>query len=321
MAGGETQPDDLLNRTLQWGLEILKQPEPVVDGASLMRALDDFERLDSLLAAGAIVNPRNPDLGDRRNLIAPARHVVSHILDHARLTDPHVVSRLRRFLEVHRECVEEDGFVFSADWFSKKCIPRWSVMFEAMRGAPNLSFLEIGSFEGRSALWLLENVLTHASSRLTCVDTFPEPIGQRFNHNMRRAGFHSPIALAPPPGASVPWKLARSVDETMVKLGKRARLVTLAGTSRDVLRRLKGPFDFVYVDADHRPAAVLEDAVLAWPLVRVGGTMVFDDYSDSGTASGIDAFVGVFRHELTIVGTGAQLEITRVGSGEEGTSS
>ncbi len=32
--------------------------------------------------------------------------------------------------------------------------------------------LEIGVFEGRSTVWLLENILTHPSSTLTYVDTF-----------------------------------------------------------------------------------------------------------------------------------------------------
>jgi hypothetical protein len=32
--------------------------------------------------------------------------------------------------------------------------------------------LEVGSFEGRSALWMLENLLTHPDSTLTVVDTF-----------------------------------------------------------------------------------------------------------------------------------------------------
>ncbi len=32
--------------------------------------------------------------------------------------------------------------------------------------------VEIGSFEGRSTLWILENLLRHPDSRMHCIDTF-----------------------------------------------------------------------------------------------------------------------------------------------------
>src|ERR1700733_3672127 len=37
-----------------------------------------------------------------------------------------------------------------------------------------VSALEIGSCEGRSALWLINNVLTHSRSRIHCVDPFSD---------------------------------------------------------------------------------------------------------------------------------------------------
>jgi predicted O-methyltransferase YrrM len=61
---------------------------------------------------------------------------------------------------------------FSYDWFSTR-IPQWERQVAGrFAGKPGLRFLEIGSFEGRSACWLLQNVLTDPSVRLTCVDPF-----------------------------------------------------------------------------------------------------------------------------------------------------
>ena len=40
------------------------------------------------------------------------------------------------------------------------------------RNQPDLNILEIGSWEGRSTCWLLNNILTHPSSQITCIDTF-----------------------------------------------------------------------------------------------------------------------------------------------------
>ena len=47
----------------------------------------------------------------------------------------------------------------------------WSEIFKEFKDQEVFG-LEIGSFEGRSAIWLLENILTHSNSHLTCVDTF-----------------------------------------------------------------------------------------------------------------------------------------------------
>ena len=60
-------------------------------------------------------------------------------------------------------------------------------------------------------------------------------------------------------------------------------------------------FDLVYVDGSHRGLDVLVDAALSWPLLEVGGVVVFDDYrwtllgDDPLLRPGpaIDAFVGL----------------------------
>ena len=43
-------------------------------------------------------------------------------------------------------------------------------------------------------------------------------------------------------------------------------------------RRRAARFDLVYVDGSHRGLDVLVDAALSWPLLEVGGVVVFDDY-------------------------------------------
>ena len=44
---------------------------------------------------------------------------------------------------------------FNEDWFSGH-IPLWETLFADRKGCPRLAGLEIGSYEGRSASWLLE---------------------------------------------------------------------------------------------------------------------------------------------------------------------
>jgi len=57
---------------------------------------------------------------------------------------------------------------FTEDWFTNN-IPTWNKVLGNLRNKP-VKFLEIGSFEGRSAVWALENILTHKQSELYCID-------------------------------------------------------------------------------------------------------------------------------------------------------
>ncbi len=123
--------------------------------------------------------------------------------------------------------------------------PNWRAWTEHLRDRP-VSILEVGSYEGRSALaWL--RVLPQAI--VVCVDPFSsathgDRYGAHFDHN--------------------------TADEQrrgqIVKV--RARFEAYTGT---------GPFDVIYIDGDHTAAAVQRDAEQAWPMLTPGGVLVFDD--------------------------------------------
>jgi hypothetical protein len=85
---------------------------------------------------------------------------------------------------------------FHADWdYFTYNIPIWEVGLSSYQGQPNIHYLEIGVLEGRSAVWMLKNVLTQPTSRLTGIDIFRdhkpdsrETIKQRFLNNVKEAG-------------------------------------------------------------------------------------------------------------------------------------
>ena len=65
-------------------------------------------------------------------------------------------------------------YEFSTDWFTNQNrIPLWEKMLRPFKGKPDIHYLEVGVYEGRSAIWMLENILTHPSSTLTGIDIFP----------------------------------------------------------------------------------------------------------------------------------------------------
>jgi len=138
---------------------------------------------------------------------------------------------------------------FSTDWFHHN-IPHWEQWLAPLRGKAGLRALEIGSFEGRSTGWLCENILTAADSSIDCLDFFQaDPVYGDYHARFR--------------ANTAPW---------------RQRIREFPGPSFDSLRRVDGPYDLVYVDGWHAAFGALADGTMAWPLLKVGGIMIFDDY-------------------------------------------
>ncbi len=139
-------------------------------------------------------------------------------------------------------------YSFTQDYISGHAAD-WTAALEIYRGRPDLRMLEIGSLEGRSAIWFLEHVLTHPTATIVCLDPWVLPARElRFDHNLRIAGLAGKVAK-------------------------------LKGRSEDLLSALpRESFDIVYVDGCHLALNVLFDAVSAWLLLKPGGLLIFDDY-------------------------------------------
>lgn len=133
---------------------------------------------------------------------------------------------------------------------------RWSRWIGHLAGKPNLRFLEVGSYEGQSAVWFLRNILTHSTSKLLCVDTW-------------HAGEDMPYVE----DDSLLTKFLNTVDSYRANCG------IMRGKSEDVLPKLEhNSYDFSYIDGSHTAANVLSDSVLVWKLVKEGGIIIWDDY-------------------------------------------
>lgn len=146
--------------------------------------------------------------------------------------------------------------IFTQDWFSNR-IPQWLEWFAPYKDVPSKA-LEIGVFEGQSSLWLLENILTAYESRLVAVDTFQGAEDQV------KAGIYLKDMLP-------------RYQNNIHRYKEKVRIY--AEPSISAMPKLVGNFDFIYVDGSHTAADVFMDAAQAWRLLRVGGTLVFDDYA------------------------------------------
>jgi cephalosporin hydroxylase len=192
---------------------------------------------------------------------------------------------------------------FTSDWFTH-VEPTWR---ELTRQVKPRVILEIGSFEGRSACWMIDTLphVVNAGVDLVCID--------RWDHGqVQRPGSQTPAATG-----LVEQRFDRNIA---VAVNSAAHPVTvrklkgpsLVGLAKLVVEGRQGAFDMVYVDGGHSAPDVLADAVLAFRLLRVGGLLIFDDYlwvNDRARPDdilrtpkpAIDAFLNVHWHAMRIV--------------------
>jgi predicted O-methyltransferase YrrM len=184
------------------------------------------------------------------------------------------------------------GYEFTSDWFSGN-IPAWLKIIDFK---PK-NVLEIGCYEGRATTWLID----HCQPReveVHCVDPWVDyadlpkqkmaEIEDRFDKNIAVARQNNPLAKAIKHKKLSSQALAEFISERKHKY-----------------------FDVIYIDGSHHATDVLSDAVMSFPLLRIGGIMIFDDYLWRGGSegndplcapkAGIDAFLNVFHSKMRIL--------------------
>ncbi|MFZ1106649.1 MAG: class I SAM-dependent methyltransferase [Hyphomicrobiaceae bacterium] len=175
-------------------------------------------------------------------------------------------------------------YTFSVNTFTAR-IPSWTTHLSGLKGKPGINYLEIGTFEGRSALWMVENIFTHPTSKLTIIDAFLENNYKRFLAN---------IALS----------------------GEASRFHILSGFSTQKIRDV--PFnsiDVAYIDGSGKGIVMLADIVNTWNVVKVGGVIIISRYAltpelrraagirpgEPGPHEAIDAFLKLYNPFLTLM--------------------
>lgn len=188
---------------------------------------------------------------------------------------------------------------FSYDWFGHNG-KNWIKWLEFFKGRKNLNFLEIGCFEGRATVWLLDHILTDPSSIITVIDTFEGSI----EHKIRNQDF--PLMLK-----NFAENIKPYAEKVLIK----------QGYSQIVLREFKpSSFHFIYIDGSHQAPDVLEDTLLSWRLLKKDGILIFDDYSWGEEFDdpllrpkmAIDAFLEIFKNEYKMIAKERQVCIKKI---------
>ena len=222
-------------------------------------------------------------------------------------------------------------YKFTQDWFSHN-IPVWEQLKGLLPQGQKRSFLEIGSFEGRSAVWIIENMM-NPGDWIDCVDTWE---GSEEHKNGELSGaedrfiYNIDVALG---GAEVeerdaerkfPYPTHTRYASPAPNEGGRKKVYRYECTSTQYLGSKLGGYDnknlfnFIYIDGSHTAKDVLTDACMAWPLLKQGGLMVFDDYLWGESRDilhrprlAVDFFVNIFAESLDIVHIGHQFVVRK----------
>jgi len=116
------------------------------------------------------------------------------------------------------------------------------------------NILEIGSYEGRSAIFFLNHF---SNSKITCVDTWGGSDEQKKLN---------------------PQIIENNFDINLQKYSKLNRIKKLKTTSNNFFINNKNTFDLIYVDGDHSYNQVCIDIDNSWKILNKNGILILDDY-------------------------------------------
>lgn len=148
-----------------------------------------------------------------------------------------------------------------------------------------IRYLEIGAFYGANILSVEKSYAAHPESRIYCVDPWKDYDEYPEYKTMQPSIFEA-------------------FKTNVSRLGE--KLVVRRGFSNHEVPLFEDDFfDMIYIDGNHEPEYVLEDAVLCFRKLKPNGILIFDDYGWGGpdlTQRGIDAFLSGYHKRIRLLG-------------------
>lgn len=150
-----------------------------------------------------------------------------------------------------------------------------------------ITYLEIGTFYGANILSVADSYASHKDSILHCIDPWEDYADYSEYKGQQSSIYNTFVA-------------------NIEKSNKKDNIVIHHGYSHQLLSTFDdNMFDIIYIDGNHEPEYVLEDAVLSFRKLKKDGILIFDDYGWGGpelTKRGIDGFLSGYHKRITILG-------------------
>jgi len=158
-----------------------------------------------------------------------------------------------------------------------------------------VKYLEIGAFQGANAISFGMIYGKHEKSEIHCIDPWEDY--NDYNEYKNEQGNNYTRFL-----------------NNITKVHFLSKFYIHRGYSSDILPKFENEyFDIIYIDGNHEPAYVLEDAVLSYRKLKAHGYLIFDDYNWGETSKGIDNFLKTYDDKLSLVAScNAQLILRKL---------
>lgn len=196
---------------------------------------------------------------------------------------------------------DSPAYLFTNNWFDSNTAV-WKQLLQLINPT---KLLEIGSYEGKSTTFLIDQLAVMRDIEIHCVDSWQggiehqsggtyqiemPAVEERFHHNIKVATQNKPHDVS----IAIHKGLSTSELPKLIAEGK------------------SGYFDFIYVDGSHQAPDVLLDAILSFALLKVNGVIAFDDYLwqedlENGTDPircpkiAIDAFANIYCRKIKVL--------------------
>lgn len=183
---------------------------------------------------------------------------------------------------------------FASDWFSMKTGPWLEHVATRLVNIPSPRWLEVGVYEGRSALWTLDHILKGSDAKIYCIDLFDPNL----------------------PYMSTWAPNTHHEDAFDYNVNGDPRVVKLKGASQEILSTVLKDVKLhgAYLDSDHRAEPTLREAALIWNLLLPGGVLVFDDYGYKEmpeSKQAIDEFIARMGKDIEVLFLGFQAIVVK----------
>ena len=171
------------------------------------------------------------------------RVILSFLFD--RIKHPFKKSKKKYFRNLHIEYLKKKKI--TTDFFSINAY-YWKKFLRTL--PENFKYLEIGSLEGNSALFIINNFKV---KKVVCVDiwedeNFKEEQHKNFNNYKKNINEFSNI------------------------------VETFKGTSDAFFLKQKDKYDVIYIDGSHEADQVYKDIKNSWKILNINGVLICDDY-------------------------------------------
>lgn len=163
-----------------------------------------------------------------------------------------------------------------------------------------IKYLEIGTFHGANLFSVANSYASHENSELYCVDPWLDYGDYPEYKTLQETNYE---------------QFMKNLD----CFPEKHKIHVRRGFSDKEIPKFEDEFfDIIYIDGNHEPEFVLEDAVLSFRKLKQYGVMIFDDYTWGGpdmTQRGIDGFIHGYHKRLNVLGVfGDQMYVQKISS-------